>query len=280
MIRQRQNFHEILHPQLVRHGPKDARPHRFPLLVHDHNRVLIKPNLAPVTALPLHRSADDHAVHDLPLLDLPPRHRVLHRGDDEVAQLPVLATAQNLDARDALGPGVVRDLQTRPHLHEGAALLEARIAARRGDGIGGRRGCECARDSAQQARQVRSGGHGYIERLHSQTLATDPTRGMQLRARLTNAFLAWDPSKCRVRVYEVCIQNRQYAQPGIIYTLTTAHFLESISSSMMSVIVSETGVIYAERIRRDVDCMPSVDDVGFGYGGGFGYDPSGVEGRS
>jgi hypothetical protein len=124
VISQRQDFHKVLHAQLMRHGAKDTRPDRLSLLIHYNNRVLIEPNLAPVAALPVHRRANNHAVHDLPLLNLAARHSVLHRGDDEIAELPVLAAAEDLDAGDALGAGVIRDLQPRPHLHEAPALLK------------------------------------------------------------------------------------------------------------------------------------------------------------
>lgn len=98
MISQRQDFHEIFHPQLVRNRAKDARPYRLALFIHYNNGILIKPNFAPIAALSVHRSTNNHTIHDLALLHLAARDCVLDGGDDEVAELPVLAAAQNLDA--------------------------------------------------------------------------------------------------------------------------------------------------------------------------------------
>lgn len=131
VISQRQNFHEIFRSQFVRNRSKDTRADRLALLVHYNDGILIEPNFAPIAALSMHGSANNHAVHNLSLLDLAARDGVLDRGDDEVAELPVFSAAQDLDARDTLGAGVVRDFQTSPHLHKRPALLLKEACSRR-----------------------------------------------------------------------------------------------------------------------------------------------------
>jgi len=71
VISQRQDFHKVLHAQLMRHGAKDTRLDWLSLLIHYNNHILIEPNLAPLVALPVHRHANNQVVYDLPFLTLP-----------------------------------------------------------------------------------------------------------------------------------------------------------------------------------------------------------------
>lgn len=102
----------------MRNRSKDTRADRFALLVDNNNSILIKPNFATITALSLHSSTNNDTVDDLPLLHLAAGDGILDRGDDEVTKLSVLATAEDLDAGDALGSGVVRDFQASSHLNK------------------------------------------------------------------------------------------------------------------------------------------------------------------
>src|SRR5919204_4225203 len=62
--RQRDDLHELLLAQLARHRPEDARRPRLALLVDDHDRVLVEPDVAAVLAPGLLRRAHHHRARD------------------------------------------------------------------------------------------------------------------------------------------------------------------------------------------------------------------------
>src|SRR6185295_2664329 len=84
-------------------------------------RVLVEAHVSAVLAPRVLLDAHDHTLDHGALLDLGAGQRLLHRGDDDVAQAGVTAVraAQHLDALDALRAGVVGDVQERLHLDHG-----------------------------------------------------------------------------------------------------------------------------------------------------------------
>src|SRR3954467_15286432 len=76
---QRDDFHESPLAQLTCNRTEDARADRLILIVDEHRRIAIEPDVAAIAPPMLLDGADDDGLHDLPLLDVPVRGRFLHR---------------------------------------------------------------------------------------------------------------------------------------------------------------------------------------------------------
>src|SRR3954463_13646349 len=107
--RETDDLHEVAVAQLARHRAEDARPPRTAGGVDDHGGVLVESDVGAVLAPELLLRAHDHGRHDLALLHVAVRDRLLDRGDDRVADAGVAALrpATDADAQDLAGAGVV-----------------------------------------------------------------------------------------------------------------------------------------------------------------------------
>src|SRR5215468_7013360 len=123
--RQREDLHELLGAQLARHRPEDARADRLALIVDQHRRVAVELDIGAVGAADFLGGAHDHGFHDVALLHLGVRARLLDRDDDDVAERGVLAAraAEYLDAQHPPRARVIGDVQHGLRLHHGSARL-------------------------------------------------------------------------------------------------------------------------------------------------------------
>src|SRR3954468_4568864 len=92
------DLHEVAVAQLARHRAEDARAARVVGGVDDHGRVLVEGDVGAVLAAELLLGPHDHGRHDLALLDVAVRDRLLDRGDDGVADAGVAALRASADA--------------------------------------------------------------------------------------------------------------------------------------------------------------------------------------
>src|SRR3954449_1054174 len=106
---ERDDPHEVAVAQLARHRSEDARATRAAGGVDDHGGVLVEGDVGAVLAPELLLRAHDHGGHDLALLDVAVRDRLLDGGDDRVAHAGVAAlrAAAHADAQDLAGARVV-----------------------------------------------------------------------------------------------------------------------------------------------------------------------------
>src|SRR6266496_3288433 len=112
---QRDDLHELLVAQLATDRSEDAGAPRLVVLLDQHGGVLVEADVRPVRAPPLLRRADDDRLDDIALLHAGTRHRVLDRGDDDVADSRIAPTraAEHTDAENLLRTRVVGDAQSR-----------------------------------------------------------------------------------------------------------------------------------------------------------------------
>src|SRR3954447_11303471 len=107
------DLHEVPVAQLARHRAEDARAARVVGGVDDHGGVLVEGDVGAVLAAELLLRPDDDGGHDLALLDVAVRDRLLDRGDDRVADAGVAALRASAyaDAQDLARAGVVGDAE-------------------------------------------------------------------------------------------------------------------------------------------------------------------------
>src|SRR5436190_12677421 len=121
--RERDDLHELLLAELAGDGAEDARPDRLLLGVDEYRGVRVESDVAAVAPPLLAHRADDDGLHDLPLLHRLGRVgvRLLDGAGDDVADAAVVprGPALQADAEELPGPGVVCDLEDRPHLDHG-----------------------------------------------------------------------------------------------------------------------------------------------------------------
>src|SRR6185312_14288774 len=123
--RERDDLHEALGAQLASHRPEDAGSDRLVVLVDQHRRVRVEPDVRAVLARDLFLGPDDDRLGDLALLDLRVGNGLLDRDDDDVADGGVLplGAAEHADAHDLLGARVVGDVERGGGLDHGLSLL-------------------------------------------------------------------------------------------------------------------------------------------------------------
>src|SRR5207237_3057923 len=85
--RERNDLHEVALTELARDRPEDARPARLSLRIQEHGRVVVEADERAVVAPVLLGLAHHDRAHDLALFHARVRDRVLHRGDEDVADL-------------------------------------------------------------------------------------------------------------------------------------------------------------------------------------------------
>src|SRR6478609_9182351 len=112
---QRDDLHEALVTQLAAHRAEDARSTRLAVGLEDHRGVLVELDVRAIGATTLLDRANDDRLDDVALLDATARDRVLHGGDDRVADTRVATAgaAEDADAEQFLGTGVVGDANSR-----------------------------------------------------------------------------------------------------------------------------------------------------------------------
>src|SRR3712207_8411781 len=91
---------------------EDARNARVAAVADDERGVLVEADVGAVRTTTLLRGADDDGLDDVTPLDPCTRQRVLHGGDDDVADARVASpgTAEHPDAEDLLRTGVVGEI--------------------------------------------------------------------------------------------------------------------------------------------------------------------------
>src|SRR4029079_3398679 len=109
LARQADDLHVVLVAQLAGHRAENARAARIVVVVDDHSRVAVEPDVAAVVQSRRLARADDHRPHDRLLLDFAPRNLALDAANDHVpeARHAPPAPSQDLDAHHFLGAGVV-----------------------------------------------------------------------------------------------------------------------------------------------------------------------------
>src|SRR4051812_30645979 len=112
--RERDDLHEVAVAQLARHRAEDARAARVVGGVDDHGGVLVEGDVGAVLAAELLLRAHDHCRHDLALLHVAVRDRLLHRRDDRVADagIAALRASAHADAQDLARARVVGHAKT------------------------------------------------------------------------------------------------------------------------------------------------------------------------
>src|SRR5262249_24929990 len=115
---ERDDLHERLLAKLARHGPEDAGPARFLVVVDEHHRVLVEADVEAVLASPFLDRAHHDRLRHVTFLHARAWDRVLDLDHDDVTEPAVTAmvATQHLDALGTLGAGVVR------HRHHGSEL--------------------------------------------------------------------------------------------------------------------------------------------------------------
>src|SRR3954449_9345344 len=103
------DLHEVAVAQLARHRAEDARAARVVGGVDDHGGVLVEGDVGAVLAAELLLGPDDHGGHDLALLDVAVRDRLLDRRHDRIAYpgVAALRASADADAQDLARAGVV-----------------------------------------------------------------------------------------------------------------------------------------------------------------------------
>src|SRR4051812_30742277 len=111
--------------QLADDRAKDTGADRLLVLVDQHRRVGIEADHRTVGTADVLGGANDHRTVNVALLHAAARRRFLDGNDDDVADTrgPALRAAEHLDALDALGTAVVRDLQIGLHLDHCSTLI-------------------------------------------------------------------------------------------------------------------------------------------------------------
>src|SRR5262249_52686541 len=95
-----------------------ARANRFALVVDQHRRVSVEPDVGAITPALFLDRPHDHRLDHLPLLHVRLGRGFLDRSRDDVAKTGIAAgrTANRVDDRDLAGAGVIGDVQDRSHL--------------------------------------------------------------------------------------------------------------------------------------------------------------------
>src|SRR5919106_5655055 len=108
---ERDDSHEPFLPQLSGNGTEDAGPSWLPLLVDQHNGVVVELDVRPVGPPLLLRGPHHHGLDPVALLHRGAGERVLDAADDDVADTGVApaGTAEDTDAEHLPGTGVVGD---------------------------------------------------------------------------------------------------------------------------------------------------------------------------
>src|SRR5262249_26282276 len=110
---QRDDLGELPFPQLPGHRPEDAGPHRVLVGLDEHDGIAIEADVGAVAAPDLLDRPHDHRPRDLALLHRAVWRRLLDRDHHGVAEggVALVGAAHHPDALDALGPGVVGDVE-------------------------------------------------------------------------------------------------------------------------------------------------------------------------
>src|SRR5438105_12639762 len=119
--RQRHDLHVLPVAQLARHGAEDARRARLPLLIDDHDSVLVEADVTAVLTPRLLRCSYDDRPCNVRFFHCAVRQRVLDCYYDDVSEAGVAPprAAKDADDEGALRPRVVRDLDHRFLLDHG-----------------------------------------------------------------------------------------------------------------------------------------------------------------
>src|ERR1041384_5768997 len=107
------NFHKAPVSQFPRDWPEHARSYRLVIGLYYYSGVLIETDVGAVFSPRLFSSSDHQFPKPLSILDRPIRRRFLDRRGDNIAEPSSRAgvSADRQDHRNALGPGIVRDLE-------------------------------------------------------------------------------------------------------------------------------------------------------------------------
>src|SRR5881394_1252906 len=127
--RERDDLHELLVPQLARHGTEDPRATRILFLVDDDNGVRVEAQIRAVAASDRLAGANHHRIHDVAFFHRAVRRRFFDVGLDDVAHLRVaLVASKDADGRRAFGAAVIRHVQNGTNLQHIASSAQATVA--------------------------------------------------------------------------------------------------------------------------------------------------------
>src|SRR5262249_10520099 len=117
----RDDLHEAALAELAGDRAEHARADRLALVVDEHGGVAVEADVAAVAAALLLDGPHDDSLHDLALLDVAFRRRLLHRRGDDVTEPGVAAgrSANRVDDGDLARAGIVGNVQDRSHLNHG-----------------------------------------------------------------------------------------------------------------------------------------------------------------
>src|SRR5436853_1609565 len=112
------DLHESLVSKLACDRTEYARSHRFIVGLDQDRGVLIKPYICSVASPGFFSSPYNHGPNDLPLFNRAVRRRLFDRCGNHVPEPGAGArvSAKRKNHRDALGAGVISDLEYRSHL--------------------------------------------------------------------------------------------------------------------------------------------------------------------
>src|SRR5204862_5123308 len=119
------DLHVLPRAKLTDDGAEDTGADRLLVLVDQHRGVAVEADHRAVGTADVLGGADDHRAVNVALLHAAARRRFLDGNDDDVADArgPALGAAQHLDALDALGSAVIRNVQVGLHLDHGSTLI-------------------------------------------------------------------------------------------------------------------------------------------------------------
>src|SRR5947209_451723 len=111
--------------KLADHRAEDTGADRLLVLVDQHRGVAVEADHRAIRTADVLGGADDHRAVNVALLHAAARRGFLDGNDDDVADArrAALRAAQHLDALDALGSAVIRNVQVGLHLDHGSTLI-------------------------------------------------------------------------------------------------------------------------------------------------------------
>src|SRR5262245_6431900 len=114
----------ILRPELPRHRAEDAGADRLFLIADQHCGVSVEADHRAVGPPDVLCGPHHHGLHHGPLLDATARDRLLDRHHDDVADMRIFppGSAQDLDALNLAGAGIVGDVENCFYLDHGVVL--------------------------------------------------------------------------------------------------------------------------------------------------------------
>ncbi|VVT12456.1 conserved hypothetical protein [Erythrobacter sp. EC-HK427] len=115
---ERDDLHEALAAQFADNRAEDTRADRLFVLVHENRGIAVETDHAAIGTADILAGTHDHRTVNVTLFHTRTRLGFLYGNHDHVPDTrePALRAAQYLDALDALGAAIVRDVEIGLHL--------------------------------------------------------------------------------------------------------------------------------------------------------------------